>query len=808
MKLTRCDKIENHFYDREKYSCCPDCYGKENAKIGRAAKIRYVSNSQQVGGESAVKGSDADDRTVAMYDEADDGRTVAMYDEADDDRTVAMYDISENDESGGDNSSSITLEMYDDGETSLSEAERMHEEDNGEVNEDFPQVDRLKCVETADGRKLCVNCFGVHDGIGKCPHCGFNEGDVPKQPDHLFAGMTLNSRYVIGEVLGAGGFGVSYKAWDMKLDTVIAVKEYYPSGIVNRTPGTKEVIMYARKKEREYEFGKERFLNEARNMAKFNSEKNIVNVFEFFEENSTAYIVMEFLDGITLSDYLRSTGKVGVEKSIDVTNAICDALTKLHAEGIIHRDISPDNIFMCKDGGIKLIDFGTARFAMDENKQMTIVLKPGFAPPEQYEKINKQGPWTDLYALGATLYYILTGIKPEESTNRKVKDSLKYPHELDPKIPINLSNTIMKAMAVEVSMRFKTVKEFTDALNKGKKILPVHIERRRRKQKRFAGIAAAAAVLGAGAYYSYSQYDAEKQANTLPPGNITMWYCKSGDEAADLAEQAAYEAIIQDFNTSFPDVTIKIEGFEEDEYLKKLSSDKKQPNLYEYAGSLSAGVPLDLKEVYLSEFGKACSQLEKAEKCYGSYDYLPLGYNVPVVFRNTSLDSSKDGKIKNVSAMESSAEDADDYTFDNDVFKEMLGAKNSAFSEDAESLFVGGEAVYYATFTDNYFLVQNDLPARYKVCTCDVDRIMCRYDNVWCANKLDKNDDKAALRLLEFMLNENAQDELHIQNNLHSLPINDGLIEEYTDVYNELSPVFEDRERFVFTKNAKADRYN
>lgn len=223
----------------------------------------------------------------------------------------------------------------------------------------------------------CNNCFEpVDDPNAKCPICGYKIGDTPTEIYHLFPGTKLIDRYIIGKVLGFGGFGITYKAWDTKLELLVAIKEYYPSGIVNRTPGTTDVMIYAQKRRKEYEYGKERFLEEARNMAKFSSDPNIVNVFEFFEENNTAYIVMEYLDGISLNQYLHENdGILDVHSGTQVIEAIANALIKIHSKGIIHRDVSPDNIFLCGDGKIKLIDFGAARFSQDENKLMTILLK-------------------------------------------------------------------------------------------------------------------------------------------------------------------------------------------------------------------------------------------------------------------------------------------------------------------------------------------------------------------------------------------------------------------------------------------------
>ena len=146
--------------------------------------------------------------------------------------------------------------------------------------------------------KRCNGCFEIYDeNFEICPECGYFDGAEPREPNHLCVGTVLTERYIVGNVLGFGGFGITYKAWDSKLDSVVAIKEYYPSGIVNRPPGTKNLLLFSGHRKREFEHGLLRFVEEARNMTNFNTHRNIVNVYEYFEENNTAYIVMEFLDG-------------------------------------------------------------------------------------------------------------------------------------------------------------------------------------------------------------------------------------------------------------------------------------------------------------------------------------------------------------------------------------------------------------------------------------------------------------------------------------------------------------------------------
>ena len=329
----------------------------------------------------------------------------------------------------------------------------------------------------------CNNCFEEYeDSFDVCPHCSYVKGNPASEIYYLYPGMILNDRYIIGQVLSSGGFGIIYKVWDTKLEIVVVIKEYYPTGIANRVPGTKKVILFTGNRLKEYNHGLIRFLDEARSTAKFSSHKSIINIFEYFEENGTAYIVMEYLDGITLNEFLK-TNTLSLESSLKIIHSVSSALVDIHHLNIAHCDVSPGSIFICSNGAIKLlIDFEVARFMYNkEIRKGIIIFNDRFAPPEQYESVSIQGPWTDIYALGATLYLMVTGVKPEESTNRKVSDTLQAPNEIDNTIPEYISNTIMKAMAIDRHMRFSSVEEFEKALNQEKKVLPIEMEKKKHK---------------------------------------------------------------------------------------------------------------------------------------------------------------------------------------------------------------------------------------------------------------------------------------------------------------------------------------
>ena len=284
---------------------------------------------------------------------------------------------------------------------------------------------------------------------------------------YLQIGTILHDRYEIKDILGAGGFGITYKAWDNTLQTEVCIKEYYPVGIANRAVTATLVSVYTNADEVSYRRGMQRFLREARGLAKLGSVKNIVNVHDYFEENNTAYMVMEYLKGKTLKCFVRENGgKVDEDVAIHVACSVLEALQHVHAVGIIHRDISPDNIYICDNMEVKLIDFGALKQEIAEvNKSTSIILKYGFAPPEQYTSNSRgQGAWTDIYAVGATVYYILTGLIPQDSVMRMMEDVLVPLEEIIPSISKNFSDAIMKAMSLNIRERFASAEDFLNEL--------------------------------------------------------------------------------------------------------------------------------------------------------------------------------------------------------------------------------------------------------------------------------------------------------------------------------------------------------
>ena len=282
----------------------------------------------------------------------------------------------------------------------------------------------------------------------------------------LRKGTRLIGRYTIEGVLGQGGFGITYLGMDELHEKPVAIKEFFPQGIVTRNIEYQDTVTVTFVGEKDnYEKGKERFLKEARTMAKFSKDEGIVKALDFFEINNTAYIVMEYLEGITLKQYLRENQRIAPEDLIELLVPLIESLDEIHSQGMIHRDISPDNIMVLPDGRIKLMDFGAARdYTEFGEKSLSIVLKPGYAPPEQYQTHGIQGPWTDIYALCATMYKCITGENPPDAIERVMDDSLKKISEFGIAIPPQEEEAIIKGMSVSAKDRYQDIKDFCEDL--------------------------------------------------------------------------------------------------------------------------------------------------------------------------------------------------------------------------------------------------------------------------------------------------------------------------------------------------------
>lgn len=313
-------------------------------------------------------------------------------------------------------------------------------------------------------KNICLYCFGDLDASRVCVKCKKHADDTPSLPHHIPQRTVINDKYLIGKALGEGGFGITYLAWDLTCGIKVAIKEYFPSGYVSRVPKSNNVIINSKQNQAASNRGLKRFIEEARNLAKIKNLTGIVTVRDFFSANGTAYIVMEYLDGISLKKYMQRKGRVSMDEILGIMRPVMDSLVQVHRTGLIHRDISPDNIIITKYNEVKLIDFGAAKQSNLDGKSLSIVLKQGFAPEEQYRTHGEQGPWTDVYALGVTIYYCITGQLPPESIQRMYKDTIMRPSELGAIISPGQENALMKSLAVFAKNRYKDVSQMIAGL--------------------------------------------------------------------------------------------------------------------------------------------------------------------------------------------------------------------------------------------------------------------------------------------------------------------------------------------------------
>lgn len=313
------------------------------------------------------------------------------------------------------------------------------------------------------GRKICENCFAETTG-SVCSVCGYDPESGAGDPTLLAPGSVLLGKYIIGTVIGKGGFGVTYLAFDTESEKKVAIKEYFPYIVARRTAGSATVTAASEDSKETFELGAEKFYEEAKLVSRFNGDPNIVEVYEYFYENDTVYLAMEYLCGQTLKEYIRDKGILTAPQALYIAKSVGNALSVAHKASVLHRDITPDNIILCSDGRVKLIDFGAARQVIAEYSQnFSVILKPGFAPLEQYHKKGSQGPWTDIYALGTTLYFALTGDIPEAPMARFEDDDTFRENLFG--IKPELWSVIQKAASLKKEDRYKDAEEMLSDLN-------------------------------------------------------------------------------------------------------------------------------------------------------------------------------------------------------------------------------------------------------------------------------------------------------------------------------------------------------
>lgn len=682
-------------------------------------------------------------------------------------------------------------------------------------------------------QRRCLNCFNLFDIVYSdkeesevCPYCGYCEGTPPKELYHLYPGVGLyNNRYVIGTCIGFGGFGITYKAWDNVLETVVAVKEYYPTGLVQRVPGKPQVIIYTGESKEEYMQGLERFLDEAKNMAKFVDNPNIVHVDAFFEENNTAYLVMEYLPGMTLKSYLKSKGgHISCEEVIPIADAVITALKEIHAGGIIHRDISPDNIMLCNDGRIKLLDFGAARFSdTDQERTRSIILKPGFAPPEQYQAKSKQGPWTDIYALCATVYRAITGVLPDESVNRVIEDTVQSPIQIYSDIPERISNTVMKGMSIYPEIRFSNVDELKKALDGEKKVMEPKKELRVRRMKRTITVGIALLIVVSMSLYVYNMYKNKKADVVMNAADISIWIAVD-DQMNEDGAKAMMDSGIEAFTSSQEKVNVNYKFIPEDQYgneLLKAYENGELPTIFQaqYATKeiMEDAASVDKVYEYMEKSeSDDCYLLENYKNSIEESKKIPLSFEAPVVYvkRSSEVKNIDNLTISDYKQIESMSDDSfyisesaedmllsslnSDENSQNIDDKRKKEWKNLGGSEIYKQFLSDDKLLYYFGSTEDYKFVNDSWAGRYKIVKIESDSVYVEPTNELSISGTASDDEsRAASLLISYMLKQGAQEALFLGTSysdngvdklqkIEGLPVNKYALKSYTDTNTEL----------------------
>lgn len=314
---------------------------------------------------------------------------------------------------------------------------------------------------------LCSNCFceSVNEQ-GMCTLCGYDNAQALKAyPLALPPGTILYGCYILGRVLGQGGFGITYLAQHYQTKQIVAIKEFFPDTMATRV-GTSAVRPFTGERGEHFSYGKTCFLEEAQTMARFNGHPNIASVYMYFEENETAYLVMEYVEGVSLKRHLKLHGsRISWEETVQIMLPVLDALAAVHEQGIVHRDVTPDNIYITRDGTVKLLDFGAARHSLGNvSRSLDVVLKHGFAPKEQYSRRGRQGPYTDVYSACATIYYAITGTKPNDAIERADMDNMPPPGRLGAVISPAQEAVLLKGLSVRHEDRYQSAAQLRNAL--------------------------------------------------------------------------------------------------------------------------------------------------------------------------------------------------------------------------------------------------------------------------------------------------------------------------------------------------------
>lgn len=564
--------------------------------------------------------------------------------------------------------------------------------------------------------ELCMNCFSVKGQYEVCPYCGYVEGTPPVQPHCLTPGTILGNHFIVGTVIGFGGFGITYKCYDTTLGIIVAAKEFYPMGLVNRSPGETKVGLLSGERREQYNVQLKRFFMEAQSVAQFGKAKDIVNIYDYFEENKTAYIIMEYIDGILLKDYLEKQGAMPAEVALGVIMPIIEGVKKIHSKGIIHRDISPDNIFITDENSIKIFDFGAAQLnSSKEGMAGEKVIKVGYSAPEQYRDKSRQGFYTDIYSVGAILYQMLTGRKPIESTEREHRDKLKSPLELGVKVNSNVDRAVMEAMAVQPELRYQDIRQFEEALrNKRTAEYPKDKIKKRKRKRNWIIASAAALVLAVGVAIAFVKIDTRNPIMeyklSAAVDTLVVWV-ENEDQKGQLEETfnngfhrgevSSDNEKQQEFWNETEKVTnIDVEVVSDMEEQLKAKPKEQWPDMYitDHVSEEQKTDLISLEDVYQSLDGEKYVYLDEQNytKYFPAYKELPTGLDTLLLYVCELYE--KEENTLNETPKEALALEEKEETIRLSELLELFGRQDGTEEQKQDILAFEGDAAIRAAY--------------------------------------------------------------------------------------------------------------
>lgn len=650
---------------------------------------------------------------------------------------------------------------------------------------------------------FCPFCFGQKGYSNICPHCGYEEKISPLS-NHLRPRTVLNNRYIIGAVIGVGGFSIVYKAYDTNLNRIIAVKELFPPLLVNRIAGQNEVIVTSSSNIPQFNYMLNRFRVEVNSLSKLVDHPNIVSIYDCVTENNTAYIIMEYLVGETLHDHLRRLAKISpAQAKLSPAQAqriaidVLSALSAVHSRGIVNRDIKPSNIYLCSDGSIKLIDFGAAKYAAlpdDPSMICSKIYTDGFAPPEQYRDNKEQGVRTDIYAVGATMYCMLTSFVPPPSPDIEKKlIRLTPPIKLASNITDNMNRAVLKAMSVDQRLRFSSAEKFKKTLEKNRRVRTDDEELVVRKRRRITAavsllLLVCMAVLGGWYYLSQLRNSDSSQVMLLDDEAISVYVCVDDEEQEQA--QAVYDTIESGFAEYAAGVTdhnieVSVECIPEREFGSVLdAADDAAVLMCGGSGfeNPSEGDWLDslLDSSYMFERSAANGFMTT--------------FDVDILYINKKLlnDTGADAALLNsVEGIMSIGEVV--------AAPGLFGTYDSfTVSESALADFCDGRIMFCAAKVSDIQMVSQALPGYYQAVAIPGGKICAGGTDVWHINgDASENQQHAAELFLSYLAGDEAQDILCLQNQ-NGIPTDADIYQLYINYHPELYSVLDDRSSYTF----------